>query len=602
MKKFLTLLLALCLILSACGESRQGGENVSPVQTPRINEWGTEIYINQPENTTPDIRALNIRIKGINTGSLISTVRQSDLAHWGLDLTLKRTEKIDDNNVNLALEITNRHRNSIELRLPAIINYRYSNIADTFKVYRGNISLYNDKLVVSTLKEVQAYDINTLQPVGNPLDFSFETGDYHIADTVMDEKGFISAYYLENCFVVAEFDSNGNFMQKQEYSGKEARRFYSPTDDTFTNYKVSVYNKVDIRPANSEHSYAAVYQCRHDGNYLKAFVGVKSNEMKSSEFTDGSCLLDNDYYKVEILPYYSEGTVTYFALFKDKITGISKLNGFTASQDTMFFFNPSETDVSIGENMNNAVISHPESGIEITFDLQGGLARFENNKFILKEDNCFATDHSGKYSLYYAGSTGGGDAYYKQVVLQENTTGKTKPIGTTGGMYGGGSEAGFFKNGEVYLLDYDGFRIFSTDVSRKGHYFKLGDKFPFGDNPEKGLELRYLLAARRDPGDKTFLAVYVDIVSVDNMQLNNDYGVNGAVKLKATYKIGYFNRKGELVKEYDTGINATSTHFGLAYVDMNLRDRYLVDIKVSRGYTVYEKGTLDLQTGVFTTT
>ncbi len=183
-----------------------------------------------------------------------------------------------------------------------------------------------------------------------------------------------------------------------------------------------------------------------------------------------------------------------------------------------------------------------------------------------KTDDYIKLAEKNGYTLYRANHEGGGDITYYNILLCNNRTGEETVLTKGGGMYGGGTETGFFSNGDVYILNYDGFETF--DITGK-KLVKLGDYFPFGNLEEGNLRHRILRAVRRDPVDGTYLAVYFEEEKWNKYEdrfLNYN---DNQLQLKAKYKVGYFDKYGYLLREYETDANAIMA-MGYATVDMRL--------------------------------
>ncbi len=219
---------------------------------------------------------------------------------------------------------------------------------------------------------------------------------------------------------------------------------------------------------------------------------------------------------------------------------------------------------------------------------------FEDAPYDKREDYHEIASKNG-YTLYQGDYSGGGDVSYHDIILYEDATGKNKVLDNIGGMYGGLCGAGFFQNGDVYVIDTDGFKVFSTDMAETGHRFMLGDKFPFGDDINSEIALRYLLAARRDPVDFSYIAVYMEMPHYRDYYDKFVAGSEDSQKLKATYKVGCFDPQGNLIKSIDTGENVDWSAFGIQPVYMYKTDENTVEF-YSRFKTVYVNDIISVNT------
>ncbi|MBQ3008197.1 MAG: hypothetical protein IJD80_01290, partial [Oscillospiraceae bacterium] len=214
-----------------------------------------------------------------------------------------------------------------------------------------------------------------------------------------------------------------------------------------------------------------------------------------------------------------------------------------------------------------------------------------------------ADTKDGSCSLWQGETRGGGDVGYQKIYLVENSTGKVKFIDEIGGMYGGGEEAGFFSNNDVYVISYDDFKIFDTDMNNSNAVYQLGNWYPLGKITVDGVPYyRYLVAARRDPSTKDILFVYFDLKYTENYEEQFlDYSKNDR-QLKGTYKVAVIDKNGKLGYLYDTGVYAMTDAFGISPVSISLDDNTTLHISCWRKHrdNIFFEGTVDLTTGQFT--
>jgi len=205
----------------------------------------------------------------------------------------------------------------------------------------------------------------------------------------------------------------------------------------------------------------------------------------------------------------------------------------------------------------------------------------------------YATSKDGRYSLYLGRGSGGGDISYSMVILHNKEKDTYHYIDDIGGMYGGGEDTGFFSNGDVYVISYDDFKVFTPDMSGTQPVFRLADSFPLGANAAGEKTYRYLLAARRDPAEKTYITIYADTDNRDNIYLDD-------FNLKATYKVGIHDRQGRLVKTYDTGAHVKVSPFGINNISMYLDDKNTLHFHDRMKTQTWVEGTVNLTTGHYT--
>ncbi len=201
-------------------------------------------------------------------------------------------------------------------------------------------------------------------------------------------------------------------------------------------------------------------------------------------------------------------------------------------------------------NGNIATITADYCGMKMVVD-------FDRNTFNLSYDISSSDidqeldiSSSGRYTLFYAGFTGAGDAGYSKVVLYDKNDKSYTYICEGGGMYGGGFEAGFLRNEDFYTTSFGELRVYNPKT--KELVLDVGKNFKLGYN-EEGKFSRYLLTFRRDPNDFSFIVVYFDLPEEYQEIAVNDL-LGDRTEYSANYKIGYLDKNGNLLESYDTGM------------------------------------------------
>ncbi len=193
---------------------------------------------------------------------------------------------------------------------------------------------------------------------------------------------------------------------------------------------------------------------------------------------------------------------------------------------------------------------------------------FEKEKYILNYNYTdkhlmehIADSADGNYSLWQAGVQGGGEAYFYEVALKNNETGGIHHIEANGTNQGAFSYEGFLKNGDFYVFNSQKLKIYDPETVEL--VFDLEKKF--------NLENRMLYTFRRNPEDMSFIIVYLDYIE------GGEYDEESWPRV-APYeiKIGYFDKDGNLLKSFDSGIKARYGHFGLEAIEMRYSEDKLV--------------------------
>ncbi len=171
-----------------------------------------------------------------------------------------------------------------------------------------------------------------------------------------------------------------------------------------------------------------------------------------------------------------------------------------------------------------------------------------------------ADSKDGNYSLWQAGADGGGEAYFYEVALRNNRTGKIYHVESNGTNSGAFSGEGFLKNGDFYVMSSSGLCIY--DPKNVELLFDLNKNF--------SMEERILYTFRRDPNDFSYIVVYSDCTDED---IQKGYASEEFL-MPFTIKIGYLDKDGKLIKSFDSGIFEQADFFGLEAIEM----RYSEDI------------------------
>ena len=207
-----------------------------------------------------------------------------------------------------------------------------------------------------------------------------------------------------------------------------------------------------------------------------------------------------------------------------------------------------------------------------------------------------AKSRDGKYILYGSSRTGGGDVAYTSVVLYDKQNDIYMFIDEVGGMYGGNESVGFFTNGDVYVFSRDDFKVYTADSTVSQPVFKVSDNFPLGGDIDDNGTARYLLDARRDPEDGTYIVLYTEIEPYENyseIHMEDNENV-----LKSTYKVGLLDAEGYLVTSYDTTEHVLWS--GFYETEMRLQsNRYLIVNVLYKGNSSVLQFRIDINTGEF---
>ncbi len=183
-----------------------------------------------------------------------------------------------------------------------------------------------------------------------------------------------------------------------------------------------------------------------------------------------------------------------------------------------------------------------------------------------------------------------------EVHIVDNRTGESNFVDTF--LFTNVHDVGFFANGDIYVMDYTGLRVFNFEINMnsKEPLFTTETNFPAGGVIRDDGTERYLFAVRRDPEKFDYIVVYGEYIEDDDYYTAhpNDF------QLAYTYKIGLLDKEGKLTQSWDTGVPIMFTVFGFEDVTITMCSENEIAISAPyKGETRFE-GRFDLSTGMYT--
>ncbi len=326
-----------------------------------------------------------------------------------------------------------------------------------------------------------------------------------------------------------------------------------------------------------------------DGRILECGNNTENIDNGISYYCDRIIEISSGEKEAVIYRYYDNEDYTFIrnvAVLYDKKAAKSFVDMGTDYIDTAVF-EPKDGIEELRDD-NTLLFTCVNNGLVIEIDFNSGKydIRYEVEEKHLRELIDESSD--GKYSLWEFAASSGGDAISYLIAFRNNKTGEINYVGPGGGMYGGGTEAGFLKNGDFYFTDYSELKVYSPEPFEI--IFDAEENFPFGDKKAENGKSRYLLTFRRDPENFGFIVVYFER---DDMEYRNDETKTG------TYMIGFLDAEGNLIESYDTGCGVWISPFGIQEVSMRYSKEALTlvihGIKGNDGFT----GIFDMETKEF---
>ena len=592
MKRILRGILA-AMLLTGCSESAYTAEIAPPVFIQQ--ESFTSLSDNQNSQ-------LENYIKYLDREDLLSDLRIQRLEEKGISISLSEKTLLSFGKVSFNITLTNSDGKSVILPVECIVNYYTTDdkIASQ-QVLWGNLSASDNSIILTTLNNIYIIDINNLKVREIQPEFlAGNTDRYYLLDTISCDAGYTTAILSCDRQGLVIFDADGKTVS-ENYTYYLFGSFGHSNSD---NYNFSLDKKrIALYYVDPDQTVVAVTS---DDNY--AGDGGKVYPPSVSSFYDIDSLTTQHYPQLSADYTYGSYRVSVFAptnynthraiKFKDG----KPVDYFTFESDRLHeYFGQDENAppvVTADSDCNTVSIYCPYSRQNLTVDFNSHSADISS---VYNENwlySVFAT-YGDRYYLCEGSHSGAGDAYFRQIVLKDNTTGKMKYIDTIGGMYGGSESAGFFSNGDVYTIGLDEFKVFTNDMDQAGPVFEMSKNFPLGCEMKGDIYFCHLLAARRNPDDYSWIVLYNEAPYKENP---SDWYMDGELGnnfYKSTYKVGLLDKDGRLTKVYDTG-EAVMT-YSFRQVKMYLSAGNILNFEVVvKGKETQLHGQLDLNTGKYT--
>ena len=232
----------------------------------------------------------------------------------------------------------------------------------------------------------------------------------------------------------------------------------------------------------------------------------------------------------------------------------------------------------------------------INIDFAAGNYSIEDSIEERHLEDRLAESPDGKYSLWSYARLSVGDTLNYNIAIKNNENGELRYFAKGGGMYGGETETGFLRNGDIYYTDFTTLKIYDPETLEVK--FDVTENFPLGKLENEGLT-RYLMTFRRNPEDFSYIVVYFEMPeNCSETEVSDDAGWR--YEYPFSYKIGFLDPEGNLTESYDTGTAVWGTQFGIQGVSMRYSPEKLTLIidstKFNNGFT----GVFDMETKEFT--
>ena len=577
MKKLLYIL-ALLLTFSAC--SQQPAE-VTPTPQP------TDDVV---QNIS--IEALQAELDRFETSSYIYHGWENDFKVEGIYAEISNINIIDKDYVSFDINISNG-TNTLVLPIKAEFTY-YTHLdqVHSHNLQWGCINVKDGSIIVTKYdfdkgySVIEHYNAQTLQLIDTVE--MHHSADLRLLNTAVYKDSYVSQYYISDYDTgLMLIDKDGAVKQKIVYDGGYAYEYDSDFNHPYVFYSQDIemltddlilVSGTDLYSLSKDEACYTVTQCEYEKDGTE-FVLRRGD--KNDDFAPYLALL------------YKDGKVT-DSFFSD---ALDIHEGFTNGENTEY----APAQYSFSENNRAITIVCDLTQLTLTADFD---SRTLSGQYNITEDRLeyeYAKSADGRISLWSGASAGGGDYYVNALIAKDNTTGQLKYLGCPGGMYGGGADWGFFKNGDMYIFGRSEFTVFSSDLNVEQPIFKMSENFPLGTINEQNIQYRHLFAVRRDPETFGYTVVYTDVL-YDYIQKYPDVGTYYDFSCNHNYSVALLDAQGKAYKHIKTDIDVKSTAFGYVNMDMYMQPDGIMHMTtwVKNKENIFDDFTVDIKTGKVT--
>ena len=607
MAKYKKVLTAIAIVaatfLSACAEE----QTTFSLQIEQHHLWQTE----ETQQTQVTLSDLPAAVQQFGVGDILNSHKLQAFEQQGYTVEMQNLQAVDNNRANFDLIIKDSEGKVILTQnIPALLKYNFwDNKVYNLDVYWGTVNIGNNEIVLTTLDRIYIFDTKTCMwkdHLSAPSSYLEE--NYYFVDTLISDKKYFISYIADDRQGILECDSLEVLQDHVFKEDKNSALLGAYTRDIQASENISLYirrltHSVFIDKDNNIIGFTSGYP---EYNYLEVAYDISQDVSRDVElrrvYNDQAT--GKDFYIIYChVPHGTENQNPYefYAISAEKGEILDSFV-FDGSELNSGFLYTEMTQEDMGEHYvydksaDTLTITNDYVGQELVIDFKNHTSEAT---YTLSEEQVrteIAKSRDGKYILYGSSRTGGGDVAYTSVVLYDKQNDTYMFIDEVGGMYGGNESVGFFTNGDVYVFGRDDFKVYTADSTVSQPVFKVSDNFPLGEDIDGNGTARYLLDARRDPEDGTYIVLYTEIEPYETyseIHMEDNENV-----LKSTYKVGLLDAEGYLVTSYDTTEHVLWS--GFYETEMRLQsNRYLIVNVLYKGNSSVLQFRVDINTGEF---
>ena len=536
----------------------------------------------------------------VNIDYVLDADTKQLLADCGVSATMSDFALTADDMAQFTLAFATSH-GEYSYKFNAIIDYSVSTDG-TFgdiRLYWGSITAADDNLLITSL-----YDYALL-----PLDAKPQNFVPHYLSFIKDKGGYI-------VYATQGFGKYGFIYRTPE---EEGIAVFDSADKMLAHYTAPLH-RVDTWGTFGAETAQLVSDTPF--SYVNQFKGeFVSQNLFMIDFSDqtvptyrlyditANTMTDTAHRNVESITV-DETTYTVYEIYVPDGGDINvgyqglalrqKAGQYTGAvlYDTKGFNYIKQSGGSLYLDHNGNLVYHSKpTGLRFTID-------FEKNTFtkdyLITEEMLgekLATSRDKAYSIYEYGRYLNKNWYVSWRAVKNEKTGEIRYLD---GYYakndtGISLEAGFFSNGEIYLMyDFD-FEIFDPANPEKGPVFSIGEKYPLGIKDDEGYPINTLWAVRRDPVDKTFIVVN-DHMGPHRWYLTDE--MFDGIYFKDTFDVSLLDKDGNITKTFTTGMKVPSD---TNILNISISGDIITMTNSSRETgEVIQQGKLNIKNGKFT--
>lgn len=583
-KLFLSLLLSLCLVLCACGESSQSGVMSDDTQnSTQTNENGSQskaaenIFV-PSENA---VKALEMKTAENFFGS--RAVTKFDEAGYDIKITDRRITQ--DNDVVYSVQFTNRKSGTVHIieNLTAQLEYADDSLEmslNNMYIHGAVAAICGDEIIIGEKDQLHFYDLETFENKGEDMRIDLPDKTPVIIHSVTKQDNIYYASYSAG----VTSDDMHNSYQAAYYADKGFLCFdkEGKFSDCPLNLKEDEGASIDafdleIRGSYPQHIFAGHYGYDFEKQALYTVQKFAEATNEGGTFIlekwTGLSTTDETCWRVTNLVNGKVKEIDTFNLDVNYIFGIN--------QETNSFEN--DLIVQFAHENRDMIVTCPHTETTLILDRgsDSGQVIYSPTAKQLQPDHSKIYSRDKRYTIYSGASTGGGDGGASQKILHDSQTGEYRYINTVS-IY---DEIGFFSNSDIWVLTDDDFIIYEKGMPTQQPKFVLSDNFPLGKNiNDNGVWGRFVFAARRDPEKQDYVVLYTEFPNKECYRSFRSYGeYSDYVEdgWRPTYKLAVLDTEGKMVKSIDTGVNVYMALYDFAHISMYMEQENLIHFEAS---------------------